>query len=189
MLRWLILSLCVTTLVLGPSWSLLAQSDQQPPAEPPAKSREKDQKKSDKEPDWPRSPESLEYEVQYKAAVAHRQAERRKAVEAADQILTLARPLSQPDATNAGPHAKASLEKIEKLAKRIRSFGGGDESEHALETTPATLAQGAAQIVALAENLKRRLEEFDHRVISVTVIDDSNTIILLSEHLRQQARP
>lgn len=188
MARWFILYCCIATFVVSLGWSLRAQSTQEPPAEPPVTNQPKDQNKTDKPADWPRSPESLEYEVKYKAAVAQRQAERRKAVQAAEQIVALARPLVHLDTSSARTNSKANLEKIIKLAKRIRAFSGGESSDQALETPPATMSEGAARIVMLAENLKRGLEKFDHRVISVTIIHDSNMIILLSEYLRQQAR-
>jgi hypothetical protein len=47
---------------------------------------------------------------------------------------------------------------------------------------------GAAQILAVAERLKQQLENLDHRVISVTVIDGTNSIIQLSEYLREHIR-
>ncbi|MCS6805784.1 MAG: hypothetical protein RMM98_16520 [Acidobacteriota bacterium] len=188
MIRWFMLCCCIATFAVSPCWALQTQSTQQPPPDPPVTSKPKDQNKADKPSDWPRSPEALEYEVQYKAAVAQRQAERRKAVEAAEQIVTLARPLTRADAIHAQTNIKANLEKITKLAKRIRAFSGGDDADHTLEAPPQTVSEGAARIVALAENLKRGLEKFDHRVISVTIINDSNMIILLSEYLRQQAR-
>lgn len=188
MTRWFLLCCCIAAIVVSAGWLLQPQSAQEPPAQPSVPNQPNDQDKTDKRADWPRSPESLEYEVKYKAAVAQRQAERRKAVEAAEQIVALARPLVYLDTSSARTNPKANLEKITKLAKRIRVFSGGEPSDQALETPPATISEGAARIVMLAESLKRGLEKFDHRVISVTIINDSNMIILLSEYLRQQAR-
>jgi hypothetical protein len=81
-----------------------------------------------------------------------------------------------------------TLESIQRHAKRIRSLSGGGESDQTVEKMPPNLESGVAQIIALAEDLKQQLERLDHRVISVGVISDSNSIVQLVTNLLRQVR-
>lgn len=130
----------------------------------------------------------MEHEVQVRAELEIRKSERRKALEAANELLTLARRLKASATGGERVNAPETLESIQKLAKRIRSYSGGGESDQDLKKVPANLQSGAEQIVTIAEELKRELEKLDHHVISVTIIDGTNTIIQLSDYLREQAR-
>ncbi|MBI3952072.1 MAG: hypothetical protein HY314_16620 [Acidobacteria bacterium] len=130
----------------------------------------------------------MEYEIQYRAAIELRQSERRKALEAAEQIVTLARRLRESAAGRERVSVSDTLETIQKQAKRIRSLSGGGESDPVIENWPADLEAGAEQILALAESLKQQLESLDHRVISLTIINGSTSIIRLADYLREHFR-
>jgi hypothetical protein len=163
----------------------------QEPSPPPANEKQQEKKK-DKETDpdegWPRTPETMEQEIQYRAALELRESERRKAVEAAEEIINLARRLKTSVGGGERINVSGTLESIEKLAKRIRSSNGGGGSDQGSESEPATLETGADQIMGLAQELKQHLESLDSRVISVNVIDSANAIIQLSNYLRERAR-
>jgi hypothetical protein len=185
------LSLIVIALVLMGAEPIAARSQDKQPTAPPSKEKKPEgekQKEADPNADWPHSPEMVEHDILYRAAVELHQSERRTALAAAEQILTLARRLKESATGGKTVNASNTLESIQKNAKRIRSLCGGGESDQLIERMPADLESGIAQIIALAEDLKQQLERLDHRVISVGIIGNSNTIVQLAIHLLRQTR-
>jgi len=185
------ITVCVLILLLIGRGPGLARA--QPQGAVPSTIKEKQQEKEgDREIEpgdsWSRTPETMERDLQYRAALELRQTEHRKALEAVEQILTLARRLKKSTGSGERINVAETLETIQKQAKRIRSFSGGGESDQQLKNRPSSLEAGATQIIALAEELKRRIETLDHRVMSVIIIDGSNAIIQLSDYLRERGR-
>ena len=78
------------------------------------------------------------------------------------------------------------LEKLEKLARRIRNEAGGSESESGAELKDicATLMDTVKHLAELAEELHKLVDKTPRNVVSAAVIDQANRVILVTQHLR-----
>ena len=92
-------------------------------------------------------------------------------------------------------HAKKSfstedqkkLERIEKLARRIRNEAGGTETEVEIEASPV-METAMKSVADNAEELRKEVEKTPRHVISTTVIDQANKLIGLIQHVRDLNR-
>lgn len=71
------------------------------------------------------------------------------------------------------------LDRLEKLAKRIRSDAGGSDDEITLEKIPCDLADAINRIAEVASSLNDRVQETPRQVVSTTVIDKVNVLLEL----------
>lgn len=69
------------------------------------------------------------------------------------------------------------LEKVEKLAKGIRSAAGGSEDDFELETPPKDLPSAVDMLGDLSKSLKDKVEKTPKHVISAAVIDQANVLL------------
>lgn len=82
-----------------------------------------------------------------------------------------------------------SLERLEKIARRIRSYAGGsdDERDSVTEST-MTLGDSLSQIAELSSNLQQEVEQTARQVVSAKLIADANRVISLVRQARTLAR-
>ena len=76
------------------------------------------------------------------------------------------------------------LEKVEKLAKGIRSAAGGSEDDLAMEKPPKDLAAAIEMRNDLSQSLKVKVEKTPKHVISAAVIDEANVLLELIRIVR-----
>ena len=76
------------------------------------------------------------------------------------------------------------LEKVEKLAKGIRSAAGGSEDEVEMEKPPKDMACAVEMLGTLSQSLKAKVEKTPKHVISAAVIDEANVLLELIRILR-----
>ncbi|SRR6266480_1146872 len=76
------------------------------------------------------------------------------------------------------------LEKVEKLAKGIRSAAGGSEDEVEIEKPPKDLPSAVYMLGDLSKSLKEKVEKTPKHVISATVIDEANVLLELIRIVR-----
>lgn len=69
------------------------------------------------------------------------------------------------------------LEKVEKLAKGIRSAAGGSEDDFELENPPKDLPSAVDMLGDLSKSLKEKVEKTPKHVISAAVIDEANVLL------------
>lgn len=82
------------------------------------------------------------------------------------------------------------LERLEKLAKRIRNEAGGSDSEADAEVKdigPA-MEDTVKKVAQLAGDLQKMVEKTPRWVVSATVIDQANKLIGLVQHVRGTSR-
>lgn len=82
------------------------------------------------------------------------------------------------------PDDVKKLEKVEKLAKRIRRAAGGSEDEVEMEKPPTNLASAVTMLGDLSKSLKDKVEKTPKHVISATVIDEANVLLELIRIVR-----
>jgi len=76
------------------------------------------------------------------------------------------------------------LEKVEKLAKGIRSAAGGSEDNVGMEKPPRDLNSAIDMLAELSKSLKEKVEKTPKHVISAVVIDESNVLLELIRLVR-----
>jgi hypothetical protein len=80
------------------------------------------------------------------------------------------------------------LEKLEKLAKRIRSEAGGSEDEVSIEKRPADLVEAVNCVAKVSSSLNEKVQETPRKVVSATIIDKANVLLELIRIVRTLAR-
>ncbi|MCM3874539.1 MAG: hypothetical protein ND895_27925 [Pyrinomonadaceae bacterium] len=76
------------------------------------------------------------------------------------------------------------LEKLEKLAKRIRSEAGGSEDDVNLEKRPGNLEEAMTCVSEVSASLNEKVQETPRQVISATIIDKANVLLELIRIVR-----
>jgi hypothetical protein len=76
------------------------------------------------------------------------------------------------------------LDKVEKLAKGIRSAAGGSEDKVEIEKPPKDLASAMSMLADLSQSLKEKVEKTPKHVISAAVIDEANALLELIRIVR-----
>jgi septation ring formation regulator EzrA len=76
------------------------------------------------------------------------------------------------------------IEKVEKLAKRIRNAAGGCEDEFEMDKPPRDLTAAIEMFDSVSQSLKTKVEKTPKHVISATVIDEANVLLELVRILR-----
>lgn len=77
------------------------------------------------------------------------------------------------------------LEKIEKLAKGIRSAAGGSEDDTAMDKPPADMDAAVKMLGTLSNSLKEEVQKTPKKVISAIVIDKANVLLELVRMVRR----
>jgi hypothetical protein len=76
------------------------------------------------------------------------------------------------------------LEKLEKLAKRIRSEAGGSEDEASIEKKPGDLQEAMDCVAKVSFSLNEKVQETPRQVVSATIIDKANVLLELVHIIR-----
>ena len=76
------------------------------------------------------------------------------------------------------------LERVEKLAKKIRDDAGGCEQEADPEKHPKDLPTALARLLEVSDSLKQRVEKTPKRVVSLAIIDEANVLLELIRVVR-----
>jgi hypothetical protein len=81
------------------------------------------------------------------------------------------------------------LEKVEKLAKGIRSSAGGSEDDCQMEKPPKDLRAAVTMLGDLSKSLKEKVEKTPKHVISAAVIDEANVLLQVVRFVRTLPAP
>lgn len=81
------------------------------------------------------------------------------------------------------------LERMEKLARKIRGSAGGSDDEEGLQDPPDKIDAALARLAEISGALKKSVEKTSRLVISAAVIKNSNEVIELIRHIRSINRP
>jgi hypothetical protein len=86
------------------------------------------------------------------------------------------------------PEDIKKLEKIEKLAKRIRSEAGGSDDEVTMEKRPGDLVEAMNCVAKVSASLNEKVQETPRQVVSATIIDKANVLLELIRIVRSYSR-
>ena len=76
------------------------------------------------------------------------------------------------------------LERLEKLSRRIRSRAGGSYDGDALGDAPRDMGASLARLAELSDELRKAIEKTSRQVISTAIIERTNELIALIDHIR-----
>lgn len=81
------------------------------------------------------------------------------------------------------------IERLEKLAKKVRSEAGGEDEEMTITPSPTDLPAAIKQISEASETLSKEVQNTPRRVVSTSVIDNANVLLQLIKVARGLLRP
>lgn len=130
-------------------------------------------------------------EMRYRAAVRHEEESHREVVERAEEIVEVSSEILKRFDTqkNLDQGDLKSLEKIEKLARKIRGKAGGSDTEQALERPPERLDAAVERLSELSGQLKDGVKKTSRMVVSAKVIQRSNELIQVVKIIKNFLRP
>ncbi len=81
------------------------------------------------------------------------------------------------------------LERMEKLARKIRGSAGGSDKVEGLEEPPGKIDAAVERLAELSGDLKKSVAKTSRLVISAAVIKNSSDVIELIRHIRSIKQP
>lgn len=126
-------------------------------------------------------------EAMARYAIEREKKEYRENIERAQEVARLSAELQKAFEQRHGlsPDDLRKLERIEKLARRIRSEAGGSDGDDEGSDLPKSLEQAVRRLANVAKDLSERVEKTPRQVISASVIEKSNELIELVRLIRR----
>lgn len=129
---------------------------------------------------------SFEEEIRAKRAIKMAEKDHEENVKRAHELAEIATDLqiSLRDKTTIDRDAAKKIERLEKLAKKIRNEAGGEDEEIEIANRPSDISSAAKQIAESAESLSKTVEKTPRQVVSAAVISNANVLLELIRLLR-----
>jgi hypothetical protein len=80
------------------------------------------------------------------------------------------------------------LERLEKLARRIRSRAGGSDDDEPIDKVPTSLEPALSRLADTSQALCKGVEKTSRMVISTTVIERANELLEIIRFIRTNSR-
>lgn len=84
-----------------------------------------------------------------------------------------------------GREETKKLERLEKLAKKIRTEAGGSNEDDPLNNPPGKLEAALSRLAEVSDSLRKTVEKTPRQVISAAVIEQANVILQLTRVARR----
>ncbi|HEX8560539.1 MAG TPA: hypothetical protein VF668_20760 [Pyrinomonadaceae bacterium] len=129
---------------------------------------------------------SPEEEMLRRAAIRHEEESHKELVERADEAAQLGDEIlaSYKKNNSLTRDDLKKLERLEKLARKIRGGVGGSDDDEQLPDPPGRIGGAVARLSELSGALKKSVLKTSRLVISAAVIERSNELIELIKHIR-----
>lgn len=152
-----------------------------PPTPPTTITADKSRPDSDEQ-----APTTLDYELRAKREIKYAEKEHQenltRAREASELGNALARAFKQNHSLNSADLKK--LEKLEKITKKIRSEAGASDDDFELEKKPNDLAEAVDSVAKVSTSLSEKVLKTPRRVVSTSIIEESNVLLELIRIVR-----
>jgi hypothetical protein len=134
---------------------------------------------------------SPEEEMLRRAEIRHEEETHKEMVERADQAALLGDEIlaSYRKNNSLTRDDLKRLERLEKLARKIRGGAGGSDDDEELQDPPGRIEGAVARLAELSGDLKKSVLKTSRLVISASVIERSNEMIELIRHIRSIKQP
>ncbi len=132
----------------------------------------------------------LEAEMRAKRAIRFAESQHKENLDRARELCDIAAKLQTSFDAKKGLDREDGkrLDRLEKLAKLLRSKAGGSSSEIAIEKAPKDLESGLKRVTELSESLSVLVQKTPRQVVSASVIDEANVLLELISIVRQFSR-
>lgn len=134
---------------------------------------------------------SPEEEIIRRAEIKHEEESHKEMIERADEAALIGEQLLNSFQKNKslGKDDLKKLERMEKLARKIRGSTGGSDDEAPLDNPPQQMDKALARLAEISVQLNKSVQKTSRLVISASVINSSNELIELIKHIRSIQRP
>jgi hypothetical protein len=134
---------------------------------------------------------SPEEEIIRRAEIKHEEESHKEMVERADEAALIGEQLLNAfqKSKSFGKDDLKKLDRMEKLARKIRGGAGGSDDDSPLENPPQQLEKAVARLAEISGQLNKSVQKTSRLVISAAVINSSNELIELIKHIRSIPRP
>ena len=180
--RLLRLSIFCAVFVAAFSANVFAQSATVQQEEPPKAGRPQ------RKPGLMGSPEE---EMLRRAEIRHEEENHKEMVERADEAAQIGDEILASYTRNNSLTRDdlKRLERLEKLARKIRGGAGGSDDDEQLRDPPGKIEGAVKKLAELSGALKKSVSKTSRLVISAAVIERSNEVIELIRHIRSIKQP
>jgi hypothetical protein len=133
---------------------------------------------------------TFEEEMRAKRAIKLAEREHQQNLNRAKEISQLAKELE--DTSKKTPlvldrEAIKKIDRMEKLAKKIRGEAGGEDGEITIPDRPSDLCGTVVKISKVADSLSKNVQNTPRQVVSASVIDSANVLLELIKLVRTLA--
>lgn len=134
---------------------------------------------------------SPEEEIIRRAEIKHEEESHKEMTERADEAALIGEQLLDTFQKNKSLSRDdlKKLERMEKLARKIRGSTGGSDDDAPLDNPPQQLDKALARLAEVSGQLNKSVRKTSRLVISAAVINSSNELIELIKHIRSIQRP
>lgn len=87
-----------------------------------------------------------------------------------------------------GRTEEKKLERLEKLARKIRSEAGGSAGEATLENVPTQMEPALSRLTEVTDKMRKVVEKTPRQVVSAAVIDRANELLEIIRYIRTFTR-
>ncbi len=160
---------------------LVAQTVQRPPTPPTSISAEKSRPDSEEQ-----APTALDDEMRAKRAIKYAEKEHQENLSRAREASELGSSLAAAFKQNncLGSKDFKTLEKLEKIAKKIRTEAGASDDDFELEKKPQDLAAAVDSVAKVSASLSDKVIKTPRQVVSAAIIEESNVLLELIRIVR-----
>lgn len=130
-------------------------------------------------------------EIIQRAQIKHEEEEHKELVERAGEMAQIG-----DEILNSFEHSKSlsrddlkKLDRMEKLARKIRSNAGASDDPEDAQDSPGHIEEAVKQLAEISDTLKKNLEKTSRFVISASVIKNSNELIGLIRRIKTLPHP
>ena len=135
---------------------------------------------------------TFEEEIRAKREIKIAEKEHQDNLNRAKEIGDIAKQLKESykdNATTIDRDCFKKIDRLEKLAKKVRSEAGGDDDEITITPKPTDLPSAIKQIADASETLSKDVQNTPRRVVSASVIGNANVLLELIKLAKDFARP
>jgi hypothetical protein len=152
-----------------------------PPKPPTTMTADKSRPDSDEQ-----APTALDYELRAKREIKYAEKEHQENLTRAREASELGNALAAAFKENRslGAADLKKLEKLEKITKKIRNEAGASDDEFELERKPQDLAEAVDGVAKVSTSLSQKVLKTPRRVVSTSIIEDSNVLLELIRIVR-----
>ena len=136
------------------------------------------------------APGSIEEEMRAKRAIRYAENEHRDNLERARELSQLGSKIANSFKTKQSLDRDdfKRLDRLEKLAKQLRSKAGGSDTETSVEKRPNDLKEAVNRLADTADSLSKLVEKTPRQVISTSLIDEANVLLELIDLVREMSK-